>query len=376
MPKRLLITTGIFPPDIGGPATQIERLATDLAAVFRVSVLTYGAPERKQRPYRLFSVSKTWPAPLRHFFYGLKTYLLARDSDIIYTTDLYAPGFFSMRAAGFFRKKFVVRFAGDSAWETAFNRGLTQGDILTFQEKQYGSFVEKLKKRRMEILKSADKVIAVSDFMKKLAEKIGVDPAKIKVIYNAVDFFESVPAWKAPETPTLVYSGRLTPWKGVGILVRVVAGLKIKYPDIIFEIIGAGPEKKNLEDLVFKLSLGKNIRFRGLMSEPETHKAFSNSTIFVLNTGYEGLSHAILNAMSVGIPVVTTSAGGNPEIIESGHNGFLVPYSDEKEWAETISKLLDDGNLREKISRNAKKTLEKFKWSELLVKTVEVFNEI
>ncbi len=367
-----MITTGIFPPDIGGPATQIEQLASDLAKKgFDVAVLTYGTPEKKKRIFKLVSVSKKIPRELRQAIFGFKTFLFGYSADVIYATDLYSVGFFSMLAAGFWRKKFVVRFAGDSAWETAFNRGLTQDDILTFQEKIYADFTEKLKKRRTKILKSADIVIAVSDFIKNLAEKIGVNPEKIRVIYNAVDFFESVPVWKAPEEATLVYSGRLTSWKGVDTLIEITAGLKTKYPDITFEIIGKGTEKKNLEELVFKLGLGKNIHFRGQMSETETHEIFSCSTIFVLNTDYEGLSHAILNAMNVGVPVITTPAGGNPELIQNEYNGLLVAYSDKKAWQAAIERLLDDKALREKFSQNAKKTLEKFKWSELIGKTIE-----
>lgn len=370
---KILITTGIFPPDIGGPATQMERLASDLSkGGFEVSVLTYGTPGKKERPFSLFSVSRRWPVGIRQLMFGIKVFFLSVRADVIYTTDLYSPGFFSMLAGKFWRKKFVVRFAGDSAWETAFNRGLTQDDILKFQEKIYGGFVEKLKKRRAKILKSADKVVAVSSFMKNLAEKIGVDSAKIKVIYNAVDFYSRPSVKDEPAVPTLVYSGRLTPWKGIGALIRVVAKLKMHYPDIIFEIIGDGSEMNNLKLKVKSLELEDNIRFRGRVSEEESHKILASSTIFVLNSNYEGFSHAILNAMAVGIPVVTTPVGGNPELVENGKSGFLVPYNDEKEWEKAVLTLLEDRSLREKFVQNAAKTFEKFKWSELLAKTAEV----
>ena len=377
MPTRLLITTGIFPPDIGGPATQIEQLASDLAKNgFDVAVLTYGTPEEKQRLFKLASVSKKIPRGLRQAFFGFKAFLSGYSADVIYATDLYSVGFFSMLASKFWRKKFVVRFAGDSAWETAFNRGLTQDNILTFQEKIYADSVEKLKKRRAKILKSADAVIAVSGFMKNLAEKIGVSPEKIRVIYNAVDFFGAMPEKTEPAVPTLVYSGRLTPWKGVDMLIEIVAELKKEYPDITFEIIGEGTERKNLEKSALKLGLEKNVYFRGKMSESETHEIFSHSTIFVLNTDYEGLSHAILNAMNVGVPVITTPVGGNPEVVQNEYNGLLVAYNDKKTWRGAIERLLDDKALREKFSQNGKKTLSKFRWAELVEKTAEVLKTV
>lgn len=374
---KILITTGIFPPDIGGPATQIEQLVSDLTiAGFIVTVLTYGQPGKKAHSFQLFNVSRKWPNGLRQLIFGCKTFCLAMKADIIYTTDLYSVGYFSMLAAKFLGKKLVVRFAGDSAWETAFNRGMIKDDIIVFQEKFYGPFVEKLKRRRTKILKSADAVIAVSNFMKSLAEKIGVASDKIFVIYNAVDFFGDVPQWEESNKLVLVFSGRLTPWKGVEMLIQVFNGLKQKHPDLIFEIIGDGSETEKLKNITKELQLKGSIFFRGKISEQETHKIFSRSTIFVLNTNYEGLSHAILNAMNVGVPIITTPVGGNPEVVQNGYNGLLAPYNDGKAWFSAIDRLLADKLLRENFSQNGKKVLEKFRWNELLYKTIFVFKKI
>ena len=374
---RILITTGIFPPEVGGPATILERLGSDLVgAGFYVTVLTYGAPEKKARPFKLVSVSRNWFSPLRHLFFAARTFFLARQADIIYTTDLYSPGFYSMIAAKFCHKKFVVRFAGDSAWETALNRGLSNDDILTFQEKTYGSFIEKLKRRRTKILKSADAVVAVSDFIKNLAVKIGVRKEKIHVIYNAVDFLGKLPERQKPDFPILVTACRLTPWKGVEMLIRVMARLKDKYPDIKFEILGEGSQEESLKSLVKSSKLEKNVNFRGRVSQSEILSIFAHSTIFVLNTNYEGLSHTILEAMSVGIPVITTPVGGNPELIKDNENGLLVKYNDEAVWQTAIERLLNEESLQEKFIANSRKVLEKFKWDELLQKTANVFNEL
>ncbi len=374
---KILIATGIYPPDIGGPATQIEQLAGDLAGVgFEMLVLTFGAPEKKARPFSVFAVSRQWPSPLRQVLFFLKTLYLTRRVDLIYTTDLYTPGYCSMLAAKIWRKKFVVRFAGDSAWESAQNMGLTHDDILTFQKKEYSAFVEKRKRQRAKILKSADGVVAVSNFMKELAILIGVEPGKTKVIYNAVDFLTNFPARQEPVSPTLVFSGRLTPWKGVEMLIKVVADLKQKYPDIIFEILGEGSEFEKLKKLADELGVKDQVKFRGRVSEEESHQVFARSTIFVLNTNYEGLSHAILNALSVGVPIITTPIGGNPEVILDDENGLLAPYDNFEAWKSAISRLLDDKDLRQKLSVNGRKTLEKFKWDILLQKTEDFFREL
>jgi len=374
---KVLITTGIFPPEIGGPATFIERLAADLVdAGFNVCVLTYGSPIKKERSFCLKNVSKKWPAFWRHCLFALKTFWLARQSDIVYTTDLYSPGYFSMLAVKFWRKKLVVRFAGDSAWETALNLGLTDDDILIFQKKQYTPFIEKIKARRAKIVRSADKIVAVSEFIKNLAIIIGAKEEKIEVIYNAVDFLDKLPARQKPNRPILVTACRLVPWKGVDMLIRVVAKLKQKYPAIIFEILGDGPELPKIKELSRRLNLDENIKFRGRVSEEESHNIFASSTIFVLNTNYEGFPHSVLNAMRCGLPVITTPVGGNLELIKNNENGLLVNYNDETAWEKTIERLLNNEDLQAQFRQNGQKTLEKFKWSKLVEKTIAIFRTL
>jgi len=368
---KILIATGIYPPDIGGPATMLGALAKSLEENgFEIRILTYSDIVSKDGE-KIFRIGRG-----HYLKYFLKILRLSKWAEIVYVTDTYSVGYFAYLIKKFTGKKYIVRFAGDSAWETAFNRGLTKDDILNFQEKTYGRFIKKLKKRRTKILQSADAVIAVSDFMKKLAGKLGVSSEKTRTIYNAIDFFDSIPQYREPTSPTLVFSGRLTPWKGLQMLLELVSSLKQKYPNIVFEIVGDGPEMDNLKSLSRQLNIEKNVNFRGRISESESHLVFANSTIFVLNTNYEGLSHAVLNALNVGLPVIITPAGGNPEVIQDGYNGLLAPYNDKEAWFKAITRLLDDRSLREKFSINGKQTLEKFKWSELVEKTIDVFNSI
>jgi glycosyltransferase involved in cell wall biosynthesis len=132
----------------------------------------------------------------------------------------------------------------------------------------------------------------------------------------------------------------------------------------------------NLKNFSRQLNIEKSVNFRGIISEPESHLVFTNSTIFVLNSNYEGMTHAVLNAMNIGVSVITTPVGGNPEVVQNEYNGFLVSYNDKEAWFKTIIRLLEDKSLREKFSQNGKKILEKFRWSELIIKTIDVFNSV
>ncbi|MDD2753547.1 MAG: glycosyltransferase family 4 protein [Candidatus Portnoybacteria bacterium] len=375
---KILIATGIYPPDLGGPATLLTELPGALKkAGMDIKVITYSdtaLSEQEKREGMVWRISRQSPCSKISYFWRM--WRLSGRCDIIYATDTYSVGYFAYLIKKLTGKKYIIRFAGDSAWETASACGWIKDYIVDFQNKKYGRRIEKMKKRRAKILAGADRVIAVSNFIAGIAKAIGAAEKNIRVIYNAVDFFGELPQKTRPMAPTLVFAGRLMPWKGVGVMLDVVAELKKEIPDIIFEVLGDGPEMESLKEQARKLSIEQNVKFRGRVSEPESHKIFSRSTIFVLNTNYEGLPHSVLNAMAVGLPVIATSIGGNAEVVQSGENGLLVPYNDQKAWITAVKTLLNDEALREKFIQNGKKTLEKFKWKKLVAETVEVIKSI
>lgn len=375
---KILIATGIYPPDLGGPATLLTELPGALKkAGMDVKVITYSdaaLSEWEKREGMVWRISRRSPCSKLSYFWRMLR--LARWSHIVYATDTYSVGYFAYLIKKITGKKYIIRFAGDSAWETASARGWTKDYIVDFQNKTYNRRIEKMKKRRAKILMGADRVVAVSDFIADIAKKIGAAKENIRVIYNAVDFFGDLPQKTKPKDPTLVFAGRLMPWKGVRMMLDIVAELKKDFPDIVFEVLGDGPEIDHLKESARRLDIERNVKFRGRVSEPESHKVFSRSTIFVLNTNYEGLPHSVLNAMAVGLPVITTSIGGNAEVVRNGENGLLVPYDDQEAWLKAVKTLLADESLQQKFIQNGQRTLEKFRWEKLVSETVAVFNEL
>ena len=97
--------------------------------------------------------------------------------------------------------------------------------------------------------------------------------------------------------------------------------------------------------------------------------------MFVLNTAYEGFSHDILEAMLAGLPVITTPAGGNKEIIHQGENGFMVKYNDEFNMIEAIKTVWNTPELRQRFIANGQKTAEHFSAEKMLEETVELLTK-
>ncbi len=385
MNKRILILTGVFLEEIGGPPTLLKALNLELIKRgYQVTVLTFGSKkEAKKYPYPVKVVSDRWPYFIQSPLYLLKGMLLSLRVDVLYNLDLYVAGFAGLLIKKFLGKKLVTRFVGDPAWEIALNQGITQDDIFDFQDKKYSFLIEQRRRARKKILGNSDKVIVVSYFLKKLAIKIGLPEEKIKVIYNSIDFLDIKGDPKINLKKELNISGkviltnaRLTPWKGVDMLIKLMPKLIKKYEDIKFVIISDGPERKNLEKLAIDLDVEEYILFVGRVSRKLVVEYLKISDVFVLNTNYEGMSFSILEAIKVGLPVITTPAGGNPETIKDKETGLLVEYRNKEQWLEAINSVLDNKELAGRFVANAKEDLKRFSWNDLVEKTIRVFEKL
>ncbi len=382
---RILILSGVFPPDIGGPTAFLDPLARDLIKNgFKVRVLTFGKRDKVKYPYPVKRVSYLWSFPFRCLVYLKWGLWYGLRADIIYNQDLYTAGIASLIIRKVLRKKLVTRFVGDSAWEKSSVEKLITDDILTFQEKKYSSKVERWKKARKRILDNSDKIIVASNFLKQVALKIGLPEEKIKVIYNSIDFLNVNPSASKEglkqklnlKGKILLTIARLTPWKGIDMLIEIMPDLIKRYGEIKLVVVGRGPESDNLKQLAKNLKLENNIVFTGKANRQEVNDYLSLADIFLLNTNYEGMSHLLLEAIKAGIPIITTPAGGNLETIKDNQTGILVGYRNKREWVKAIEKVLDDSDLASQLIQNAKDDLKRFNWDDLVKETIGVFESL
>jgi len=128
----------------------------------------------------------------------------------------------------------------------------------------------------------------------------------------------------------------LVPWKGFATLIETIKKLSEEINDLRLVIVGDGPDRSVLADLAKINGLERSIIFTGQLSKHEVAAYMKAADLFVLNTAYEGLSHVLIEAIRAGLPIVTTSVGGNPELIEKYARGVMVTYDDKPELAEAI----------------------------------------
>lgn len=382
MTKRILIVTGIYPPDIGGSASYSHLLKEELPERgFEVSVLTYagGNPEISG----LFFVSNGWPKGIRHVIYLLKILALGRKRDLILAADSsFGAAFVGALAAKLLGKKYIVRVTGDYAWEQGVQRFGVNDLLDDFQDKKYGLFVEFLRKCQRFSVSSADVVISPSKYLKKIASGWGIDANKIQVIYNSSELPDGkMTKQEARERlglggNILLSAGRLVPWKGFGLLIEILPRLLGEYPDLRLVIIGDGPERAALELKAKNLKLEANVSFTGKLPKAELLQYLAAADVFALNTAYEGFSHQIIEAMSFGLPVITTRVGGNPEIVRDGESGFLGSYNDPVFFRDSIRKILADAGSRSKLGEGARAAADRFSKERMLKELSELLNSL
>ncbi|TSC96878.1 MAG: hypothetical protein Athens071426_438 [Parcubacteria group bacterium Athens0714_26] len=380
--KKILITTGIFPPDIGGPATYSSILLKELPGFdYNIGVLTYGVKEQASKGL-IYVVSNKWPKGIRHLVYFLKVLWLGRGADLILCVDSsFGASFISLLAALILRKKFVVRITGDYAWEQGVQRYGVKELMDEFQRKRYGIFISILRRCQNFVVCRADLVITPSNYLKNTILNWGAKKENIKVIYNAVSATE-IKMFKEEARQKLnlsgrimISAGRLVLWKGFGLLIEIVSGLKKQIPDLKLIIAGDGPERENLDKKTKDLNLENNVLLVGALPKNELAVYMRSADIFVLNTGYEGLSHQLIEAMAMGLPVITTRVGGNTEVVDNQENGILVEYNNKKQLEEAIIRLFMSDELKNKLAEKARDKAALFSRQNMISATVDLLKK-
>lgn len=227
-----------------------------------------------------------------------------------------------------------------------------------------------------------DTIIAISRAVKINLMETGVPENMIKVIYNGIDLttFENIKPllkkdFNIKGDPIIGIVARLVPEKGYEFALKALPIVLGEFSNAKLVIIGAGPLRKNLENLSDKLGISEHVEFLGYQENVESLAA--DFDVFVLPSVSEGLGLSLLEAMALGKPVVATAAGGIPEVVESGVNGFLVPPGDEISLATAVIKVLSSKQTAFYLGQAAQRTVfEKFSARVMAEKTMEIYDNL
>ncbi|MGO1371977.1 MAG: glycosyltransferase family 4 protein [Senegalia sp. (in: firmicutes)] len=196
---------------------------------------------------------------------------------------------------------------------------------------------------------------------------------KSVILPNPLDVDRIPSPWKEKRIKKVVGVGRLEKQKNFPLLIRAFAKFHKKFPDYTLVIYGEGKLRKDLEELSRTLLPEGSYCFPG--RNPNVLEYIKSAQMLVLSSNYEGMPNVVIEAMAVGLPVISTNcpSGGSAELIEDGENGLLVPVNDVKSLYESMCKIAEQKKLADKLSRNAVKIKKRLdskivseKWKEYL----------
>lgn len=371
---KILLACEIFPPDIGGPATYAMELSRWMKENhYDFEVLCYG-DDAQTYDFAVTQISRKSMVVIRYIQYFWKLFSLAKKFDIVYAQGPISSGIPVYLANNILGKKYAVKVVGDYAWESARNSNVTEIGIDDFQKIKMGGKIGILQYLERLTVKNARAVIVPSNYLKDIVIGWGADADKIYVVYNS--FVSEKDATDVKGNPDIIATtGRLVPWKGFSTLIKIMPRILEINKNFILNIYGSGPDEGKLLRQIKEARLENKI-FLSCQTRQNIMKTIRGAGIFILNTGYEGLSHTLLECLSAGIPVVTTKIGGNPEVIEDGKTGLLVEYNNEDQIVEAVKKIYSEPWLKELFKANAKQVLKKFEKENMMCSTIKVLENI
>lgn len=205
-------------------------------------------------------------------------------------------------------------------------------------------------------LRAADKVCPTS---KSAADQVrrayGVQDDRLEVVPNGVPEIFRMARWRGDATGPIVFFGRLSYAKGADVLLRALAMLERRTPGCV--IVGRGEQERALRRLAIRLGIGDRVEFRPWMAPGELATLLTNASLAVLPSREESFGNAIAEALSTGIPVISTDVGSVPELIIHARSGFLVQPNDPAALSEAIKNLEANPRLAKSLGENARQEL-------------------
>jgi phosphatidylinositol alpha-1,6-mannosyltransferase len=230
---------------------------------------------------------------------------------------------------------------------------------------------------------AADLIISQSEYSRQnICESYFIDKSKIRVMYGGADdsFFSIAKQYKrGGENFTLLFCGRLNgphEQKGVDILLKAMP-LILKQHTVTLEIIGSGPRAGEYQALAKRLGVENSVRFLGFIENNKLPGYYSSADLFVLPSRRENFPIVLLEAMAVGLPIVSTAVGGVSEAIGDTESGILVQPNDPEKLAEAINSLLDQPEKMKMMGEKGRERAKQyFTWEKVAERVVNFYHEI
>lgn len=317
MAHSILILSGIYPPDVGGPAKFVDVYSKWISTrkwQVKVVSLTDGKNSKKNvQGINVCLISRRNNLLLRYLYTAYLIYYHSRRVKYILANGLFIE---LVIAAKIFRMKYVVKVPGDIVWERARNRSITSKSVDDFQSEALNWKYRLFRTLFSSCLRGAKDVIVPSQHLFELCERWGVPKNRIHLIHNSV-FTNRFTYIEQQKDFDVITVARLVKWKGIDEIIRSCGRNNLS-----LLIIGDGPEMQNLRNVAEELNA--EVTFTGEVAQENLAGFYSRSRLFVLNSNFEASSYSLLEAMACSLPVIASRNTGSSEVVRHGIDGLLI----------------------------------------------------
>jgi len=350
MKPGVIMLVNEYPPlPVGGAERQAERLAVYLAGhEWPVWVLTRRAgglpPNETRDEVRIIRPETRGPGKFKTISFVLGCWValwrLRHRYEILHAHLAYGPAFAAVLAARLIGKKVIVKLGNSGIY----------GDILASQKTLRGRL------RLFVLRRWADVIIILNEDMHNEALAVGFDPSRLAKMKNGIDVGVFSPSYqKLEETVNVLYIGRLAAQKSLQTLIEAFAQAAQDCPELRLTMVGDGPERPALEAKTRELGVADRATFTGRQDDVRPY--LEAGDLFALPSAAEGISNALLEAMSSGLACLATPFGGNAEVLDQGRCGVLLPHGDVAAWSAALSQLGNDRESRGRLGTAARRRI-------------------
>ena len=347
------MTVGIFPPDIGGPATFVPKIAKyfqdELNYEIEILTLSDNKNSNINDDFSVKRIDRNLPIIYRWLKTIFTIYKLGKNKDLIFVNGL---GTEATIANIFLKKKIIRKIVGDPVWERAYSKAKISESFDEFQVKNYGFSISFQKKVRSFSIKKTDIVVTPSQHLKNFILNLGFKN-KIEIINNGVFIPEENTNIFTNDQINITIVSRLVSHKNIEKIIKAISDLNS--PLINLNIIGDGPELNQLQKISLESNNKDNIIFHGKLNRDDINHIFLKSDIYIQASNYEGLPHSLLEAMSYGIPVLCTPVGECKEILGNEDRGYILDLPVSKNNIKSkISQIIGEKDIANKKGERGK----------------------